>query len=680
VPSASTNNQVFFISDGNPNEQLGTGGNSLSDATATAWANFIATHDLNVTTIGVGDNIQIARLQDVDLDGSGTPIMVSDFDALLDTLLTVVGGDTAGNVLENDTPGNGGFQILSITVDGVTYTYNGVNITPSNGDPVIAGKVLSVDTALGGHLTFHFATGGGFGIGDYKYDAPSNVPGDTPVNETFNYVIRDSDGDMDNANLVITITPNAPPDAVSDVIRTNHLTETFAIPFSAIMANDSHSGGTIIGVTGGVGGTVALDMVNHAVLFTPTAFALPNGSFSYILQNDDGSVDAATVNITGLNAQQVNATAPGQILIGNDYAVYFSISGDGQAFSGLTNADDQEIFKWNGSLFSQYYGGGELGSGEDPAGDEDIDALQIIPSGGILFSISGDDEEFNGVSSDAADAEDIFALFGPSDTSYSEVTYGPGDGSSTWSENNLNSLFQFSNGNLVMSFNVATTIDGVTYQPYELVQYTVVGDSFSEFANGMLSSGVIDAVDVLANGNVIFSMAADTTLGGTPYEDSDLIRWNGSSYSKYFDGSNNGLSTAGENIDGVSILGSDILVGGSGNDILMGLGGEDLLTGGAGADTFRLTDALAADTITDYNHAAGDTIDLSALLDQALVDGGNVSDFVKLTNSGPDRVLQIDANGTAGGAAFTTVAIFSPAQPATVHILYDNAQADVPQT
>ena len=71
----------------------------------------------------------------------------------------------------------------------------------------------------------------------------------------------------------------------------------------------------------------------------------------------------------------------------------------------------------------------------------------------------------------------------------------------------------------------------------------------------------------------------------------------------------------------MSILGSDILVGGSGNDILMGLGGEDLLTGGAGADTFRLTDALAADTITDYNYASGDAIDLSALLDQALIEG-----------------------------------------------------------
>jgi Ca2+-binding RTX toxin-like protein len=139
------------------------------------------------------------------------------------------------------------------------------------------------------------------------------------------------------------------------------------------------------------------------------------------------------------------------------------------------------------------------------------------------------------------------------------------------------------------------------------------------------------------------------------------------------------LSAAEENIDAVSIHGSDILVGGAGNDILMGLGGEDLLTGGGGADTFVLTDALAADTITDYNLAQGDTVDLSALLDQALIEGGaqgNLPDFVKLTNQG----LQIDANGTAGGASFTTVAIFSPTAPATVHILYDNAQADIPTT
>ena len=76
VPLASTNNQVFFISDGNPNEQTGTGGNSLADATRTAWIDFVTANDVNVTTIGVGDGIQTARLQDVDVDGTGAPILV----------------------------------------------------------------------------------------------------------------------------------------------------------------------------------------------------------------------------------------------------------------------------------------------------------------------------------------------------------------------------------------------------------------------------------------------------------------------------------------------------------------------------------------------------------------------------------------------------------------------------
>src|SRR6185503_803095 len=107
VPYGSTNNQVFFISDGNPNEQLGTGGNSLADATRTAWTNFVTNNDINVSTIGVGNGIQVARLQDVDVDGSGAPILVADFDELIDALLDVVGGGTSGNVLSNDSPGDG---------------------------------------------------------------------------------------------------------------------------------------------------------------------------------------------------------------------------------------------------------------------------------------------------------------------------------------------------------------------------------------------------------------------------------------------------------------------------------------------------------------------------------------------------------------------------------------------
>ena len=50
---------MVFISDGNPNQQTGTGGNSLADSTATAWNNFIDSNGITVTTIGIGDGMQL---------------------------------------------------------------------------------------------------------------------------------------------------------------------------------------------------------------------------------------------------------------------------------------------------------------------------------------------------------------------------------------------------------------------------------------------------------------------------------------------------------------------------------------------------------------------------------------------------------------------------------------------
>ncbi|MCU1376962.1 MAG: hypothetical protein JWO68_4248, partial [Actinomycetia bacterium] len=104
--------------------------------------------------------------------------------------------------------------------------------------------------------------------------------------------------------------------------------------------------------------------------------------------------------------------------------------------------------------------------------------------------------------------------------------------------------------------------------------------------------------------------------------------------------------------------GNDILDGGTGNDSIYGGLGNDRLTGGSGADTFKFaeTGLANADIITDYNGAAGDKLDLSALLDAAFGSGSNVSDFVQLVNDGANVKVQVDTNGTAGGANWSDVA------------------------
>ena len=58
--------------------------------------------------------------------------------------------------------------------------------------------------------------------------------------------------------------------------------------------------------------------------------------------------------------------------------------------------------------------------------------------------------------------------------------------------------------------------------------------------------------------------------------------------------------------------GDDTIFGGAGNDYLDGGTGNDTLTGGPGSDTFHFAPGCAADTITDFSHAEGDKVDLTA--------------------------------------------------------------------
>lgn len=69
----------------------------------------------------------------------------------------------------------------------------------------------------------------------------------------------------------------------------------------------------------------------------------------------------------------------------------------------------------------------------------------------------------------------------------------------------------------------------------------------------------------------------------------------------------------------VGLSGRDLLSGGAGDDRLIGGRSQDVLTGGAGADRFFFDDSDTsrarshADTITDFNHAAGDRISLGGI-------------------------------------------------------------------
>lgn len=102
---------------------------------------------------------------------------------------------------------------------------------------------------------------------------------------------------------------------------------------------------------------------------------------------------------------------------------------------------------------------------------------------------------------------------------------------------------------------------------------------------------------------------------------------------------------------------NDYLQGDKGNDVVTGGRGVDQLLGGAGVDTFLFENTSAfhdVDAIRDFSLSEGDKIDISDVLIgyDALHDA--ITDFVRITTSGSDSVLSIDANGT--GLNFVQIA------------------------
>jgi len=104
--------------------------------------------------------------------------------------------------------------------------------------------------------------------------------------------------------------------------------------------------------------------------------------------------------------------------------------------------------------------------------------------------------------------------------------------------------------------------------------------------------------------------------------------------------------------------GADDLIGGDGADTLTGGAGNDTLTGGAGADTFVL-DGASQDVVYDFTAGAGgDVLDLTGIT-LTNYGGGNVfnTGHARLVQTGPNLLLQVDADGTGGGAFQTALVL-----------------------
>ena len=240
-PGGGNKTIAIFMSDGQPTEDNGTGSVGIDHNGAggeeAAWMNFLASHNFDASyAVGFGglSPADVGFLEPIawkpgetysTYDVAGDPnVIVVTPTSLTGVLQGTVASTATGNVITNGSTGDSfgadGGRILSIQINGVTYVWDGGSvIDPSNSAINLSGsKLTDITTPGGGKLTFDFATGA------WSYDAPANV--DHDLQESFQYVITDGDGDTANATLGVLVKDVNDPlvinGAVTGIVEEEH--------------------------------------------------------------------------------------------------------------------------------------------------------------------------------------------------------------------------------------------------------------------------------------------------------------------------------------------------------------------------------------------------------------------------------------------------------------------------
>jgi hypothetical protein len=199
-----------------------------------------------------------------------------------------------------------------------------------------------------------------------------------------------------------------------------------------------------------------------------------------------------------------------------------------------------------------------------------------------------------------------------------------------------------------MSFNSNTALPGVgTVTDDDIVSYDETTGTWAlEFDGSDVGlTQDIDGFAILPGGDFLISMQAAGSAGGVSFDDSDVLRFTGTggpntsgTLSLYFDGSDVGLTSNGEDVDSVALAPDGSLI--------ISTQGGFSGTGASGADEdlFIFTGTLGSNTSGSFaKYFDGSDVGLSGSSRRDV-------DAAGFTSTG-DLAVSIVANSTVGGIA-----------------------------
>ena len=134
----------------------------------------------------------------------------------------------------------------------------------------------------------------------------------------------------------------------------------------------------------------------------------------------------------------------------------------------------------------------------------------------------------------------------------------------------------------------SVVLNGNNFDDEDVIVYDPINQTWSQYLDGSdigLAGSDLDGVHVNSNGSVLFSLNDDANIDGIgDVDDADILSFNPTSTGDnttgtlelYFDGSDVGLDSSSEDIDGLSVASNgDILISTNSSYNIKGLSGED---------------------------------------------------------------------------------------------------------
>ncbi|MGI9947242.1 Calx-beta domain-containing protein [Vibrio hyugaensis] len=216
LPSAS--NVSYFLSDGQPNPAS----SFINDAREDSWIDHLTDSENQITALayGMGVNLMPDQLDRVaydgffnqDLDG----VVVPDVTQLPPVMLQSVIQPVGGNLMYTTSPDTGiaadGGYISEIEHDGVTYSFDGTDLTVVDNNNDISHAFDDITMLLTIYIDSKHTLEVDLNDGAYAF---YGAVGDTLETLDFDYVLTDNDGDQSENTLQFVIDENGGVNAAS---------------------------------------------------------------------------------------------------------------------------------------------------------------------------------------------------------------------------------------------------------------------------------------------------------------------------------------------------------------------------------------------------------------------------------------------------------------------------------